>query len=70
MVAKVAIVRGENLEEMVYRVLQLLGGLENIVLGIEAVIKPNLGSWISRIVPKEVNRWATTDNRIVVSLIN
>jgi len=69
-VVKVAIVRGESPEEMVGEALRLLGGLENIVTGGDAVIKPNMGAWISRLVPVHVNRWATTKPEIVVALIN
>jgi uncharacterized protein (DUF362 family) len=66
---KVAVVHGKNPEAMVGEALQLLGGLENIVTGSDAVIKPNMGAWISRIVPLHVNRWATTKPEIVAALI-
>jgi uncharacterized protein (DUF362 family) len=68
-VVKVAVVRGENPGEMVDEAIRLLGGLEGIVAGGDALIKPNMGAWISRIVPVHVNRWATTKPEIVAALI-
>lgn len=65
----VSIVRGEEPEKMVGDALELLGGLKNIVSESNALIKPNLGSWITGIVPKYVNRWATTKPEIIVALI-
>ena len=58
MSATVSIVRGKEPDKMVMEVLRLLGGLESIVSGQNAVIKPNLGPWFPKVVPKFVNRWA------------
>jgi uncharacterized protein (DUF362 family) len=67
--AVVSIVRGEDPEAMVKEALDLLGGLDDIVSGDNALIKPNLGAWISETVPNFVNRWATTKPEILVAVI-
>jgi len=66
----VSVVRGEEPDKMLKEALDLLGGLENIVTGNNALLKPNLGTWVPKIVPEFVNRWATTKPEIVVALIN
>jgi len=66
----VSVVRGEEPDKMVREALDLLGGLTNIVSGRNALIKPNLGVWGTKIIPKFVNRWITTKPEIVVALIN
>jgi len=65
----VSIARGEEPEKMVREALDLLGGLKNIVSGYNAIIKPNLGVWGTKSIPKFVNRWMTTKPEIVIALI-
>jgi len=69
MSATVSIVRGKEPDKMVMEVVRLLGGLESIVSGQNAVIKPNLGPWFPTVVPRFVNRWATTKPEIVVAMV-
>ena len=67
----VSVVRGEEPDKMVREALDLLGGLENIVSGKNALIKPNLGVWSTtgKNTPKWLNRSMTTKPEIVVALI-
>jgi len=65
----VSIVRGEDPDRMVREALELLGGLESIVSGNNAMIKPNLGVWGTLNIPRWLNRSMTTKSEIVVALI-
>ncbi len=65
----VAIVRGEDYEEMVREALGLLGGLNNIISGKGALIKPNLGIWGTKGIPRWINRMITTKPELVAALI-
>lgn len=65
----VSIASGKDVIKMVSSALELLGGLDQFISGKSALIKPNLGPWIPKIIPKYVNQWATTDPKIVVALI-
>jgi uncharacterized protein (DUF362 family) len=65
----VSITSGKDPEKMVSTSLELLGGLEQFISGKTALIKPNLGPWVPKIIPKYVNQWATTNPTIVVALI-
>jgi len=66
----VSVVRGEEPDKMLREALDLLGGLENIVSGDNALLKPNLGTWVPKLVPEFVNRWAATNPEIVAALTN
>ena len=65
----VSIVRGEEPEAMVKETLDHLGGLKNILSGSTALIKPNMGVWVTESVPQYVNRWSTTKPEILIALI-
>ena len=67
--AAVSITSGKDPVKMVSTSLELLGGLDKFISGKNALIKPNLGPWIPKIIPKYVNQWATTNPTIVVALI-
>jgi len=63
----VSIVRGEDPDRMVREALELLGGLESIVSGNNAMIKPNLGVWGTPNILRWLNRSMTTKPEIVVA---
>jgi uncharacterized protein (DUF362 family) len=65
----ISITSGKDPDAMVPTALDLLGGLDQFISGKSALIKPNLGPWVSQIIPKYVNQWATTKPAIVVALI-